>query len=164
MTRAAAARKIRKTQVPKRTIAIALSGSGPGNGPRPSRGWRHAMSTRTRTSIRRLLAAAALALPLAGRPARALEGLRPVRELDATHPNAPRLSRLLTRLRRNRSTIDAEVKARRLTEAEGRRLRRDLAAVERKARALARKTRHLSEESAKALDGEIDEIGRRIRS
>jgi hypothetical protein len=158
----ASAHKRRRAPDPKQAIAIALSDAA--RGARASHNWRHAMSTRARTIIRRLFVAAGLALPFLAGSAFSQEPLRSVRELNATSPRPPKLTRLLAKVRRNRGLVDEGVKARKLTAAEGSRFLRDLTAIEKRARALARRKWSLTDETAKSLDSELDEIGRRIRT
>ena len=122
------------------------------------------MSLRTRVMFRRLFATTMLALPLMAASVNAVEPLRAVRELNAVKPRQPKLSRLLEKLQKKRSLVEAEVKTRKLTAEEGVALRQDLAALEKKARALVKKRRDLREESAKSLDSKLEEIGQKIRT
>lgn len=122
------------------------------------------MSMRTRVMFRRLFVATVMALPLAAASAFAQEPLRAVRELNAVKPRQPKLSRLLEKLKKNRSMVDAQVKTKKLTAQEGVALRQDLASIEKKARAMVRKRRDLLDDREKSLDSELDVIGRRIRS
>ena len=122
------------------------------------------MSLRTRVMFRRLFVAWALSLPFVAASVYAAEALRPVREMDATKPRQPKLVRLLEKLHKKRSLVDTEVKKRKLTAEEGNALRQDLAAIEKKARAMAKKRRDLRDESAKSLDSMLDEIGQKIHT
>lgn len=120
------------------------------------------MSAGTRALPRRFLVAAALVLPLLAGAARASGRLRAVRELRIKTPEQRGLSRLLERVRKSRGLIDAEVRARTLTAEEGARLRVELAALEKKARALAKKSRRRLERGVRSLDMELDEIAHRF--
>ena len=122
------------------------------------------MSLRTRTLFRRLFVASVLAVPLTASSANSAVALRPVRELNAVKPRQPKLARLLEKLRKQRSLVDKKVRTRRLTVQEGDALRQDLAAIEKRARALVKKRRDLREESAKSLDSRVEEIGQKIRT
>ena len=122
------------------------------------------MSMRTRVMFRRLFVATVMALPLAAASAFAQEPLRAVRELNAVKPRQPKLTRLLEKLKKNRSLVDAEVKTKKLTAEEGVALRQDLASIEKKARAMVRKRHDLLDDREKSLDSELAQIGRRIRS
>jgi septal ring factor EnvC (AmiA/AmiB activator) len=164
MAQAIAARKRRKEPNPIQGIEIAVGAAGVPKRSLPSKNWRHAMSLRNRTFFRRLFVASALALPFVAASANAAEALRPVRELNATKPRQPKLSRLLEKLKKKRSSVDTDVKTRKLTAQEGDALRQDLAAIEKKARAMVKKRRDLRDESAKSLDSKLDEIGQKVRT
>jgi hypothetical protein len=159
-----AARKRSKAPSPIQGIEIVLLDAQTARRSPPSKNWRHAMSLRTRVMFRRLFVASAMALPFLAAAANAELALRPVRELNATKPRQPKLSRVLEKVKKKRSLVDAEVKKRRLTAEEAVALRLDLAAIEKKARALVKKRRDLRDESAKSLDSQLDEIGQKSRT
>jgi hypothetical protein len=164
MAHGSAVRKRRKAPNPIQGIEIALAHRGGAKRTLPSLNWRHAMSLRTRMLFRRLFVAAALTLPLLAASASAAEGLRAVRELNGLPPRQPKLSRLLQKVKKSKSLIDADVKTKKLTAQEGRELHQELAAIEKNARAQAKKDRDIREKSARELDSELDAIGQKIRT
>lgn len=114
--------------------------------------------------MRGIFVATLAALTLGVRPAKAVEPLRPVREVKLKAPSRPKLCRVLEKIKLNRNLIDAGLIRRRLTQKQGLKLREDLSAIETKALATAGKDRDLLDERAKVLGWQLDAIGRRIRS
>jgi hypothetical protein len=157
-------RKRGRSAQPKKTVAIRLSAHGPAKGAAPALHWRHAMSQRTRVLFRRFFVVAVVGAPLLATRAAADEALRPVREVRVQSAAQRDLTRLLDRVKQNKSLVDARAKARRLTAEEAAQLRKDLASVERRARALTRKSRVRLERGLRSLDMELDEIGQKIRT
>jgi len=164
MPQEAAGHKRSRSPQPKKTVAIRLSAHGPAKGAAPALNWRHAMNHRTKVLFRRFFVAAVVAAPLLATRARADEPLRPVREVRIQTAAQRDLSRLLARVQKNKTLVDAGAKARRLSGEEATQLRKDLASVERRARALTRKSRVRMERGLRSLDMELDEIGQKIRT
>ena len=159
-----AGHKRSRTPQAKKTVAIRLTAHGPAKSSLPSANWRHAMTRRSRLLFRRFFVVAVVSAPLVASRARAEEALRPVREVHVQSAAQRDLARLLDRVKKNKSLVDAGAKARRLTAEEAARLRKDLASVEKRARALTRKSRARMERGLRSLDMELDEIGQKIRT
>ncbi|HXS99100.1 MAG TPA: hypothetical protein VN915_00325 [Elusimicrobiota bacterium] len=165
MAQEAARKRTRTATHARKTVAIRLTAHGPAKGVGPALNWRHAMSHRTRVMFRRFFVAAAVSAPLAvPAKARAQEALRPVREVTIQSAAQRDLDRLLVRIKKNKNLVEAGAKARRLSADEAAQLRRDLASVEKRARALTRKSRSRMERGLRSLDMELDEIGQKIRT
>ena len=113
---------------------------------------------------RRLLAAAALLLPLLPAPALAAPPMREYRCAKIKRSNRPKLSRVLSKIERSMSLVDNQVMRKKLTAEEARKLFKDLAAIRDKTFAMAKKGRDLPDDGMRSLNWEVEEIGRRIRS
>ena len=163
MARGTDSRKKAGTTAPRRTVAIGLSAVA-GGSPGAAKNWRQAAIARPRVRFRRFVLSALAALPLLAAASFAAAPLREVRELRISTPAQRSLSRLLERVRKNRSLVDARVRARELTAEEGARLRHELAAVEKKARSLTKRSRKRLEQGLRSLDMELDELGQKIRT
>lgn len=83
-------------------------------------------------------------------------------ETEARRPQ-PRLHAFLDELGRDRGLVNAEAKAKRLDKRDARQARRELDALERKAREAARKTKDLTADAERSLQTELNGIGERIR-
>ncbi len=164
MSAPSAARKRSRTPEPRRIIAIGLSADARSKRAVAALNWRHAMSTRTRVLFRRFFIGAAVGAALAAPRARAVEPLRPVREVRIKTAGERDLSRLLDRVKKNKSLLDSEVRARKLSADEANRIRKDLVSLEKRARALSKKSRVHFERGVRSLDMELDEIGQKIRT
>lgn len=163
MPQEADGRKRNPTPHARKTVAIRLSAHGHPKTSAPSANWRHAMSRRSRVFFSRFFVAAVVAAPLGAR-AQAGEALRPLREVRVQSAGQRDLARLLERVKKNKSLVEAGAKARRLSAEEAARLRKELASVEKRARALTRKSRARLERGLRSLDMELDEIGQKIRT
>jgi flagellar motility protein MotE (MotC chaperone) len=159
-----AGHKRSRTPQPKKTVAIRLSAHPPAKGTAPAQNWHHAMSHRTKVMFRRVVIAAAVTAPLLAARAKADEPLRPVRVVTVQSAAQRDLTRLLDRVKQNKNLVDARAKARRISAGDAAQLRKDLASVEKRAKALTRKSRAHMERGLRSLDMELDEIGQKIRT
>lgn len=117
-----------------------------------------ARTTRVWTAFRNLFAATLLAAPASAAPAIPAGRYREVREVRIKAPRRPKLSRVLEKIEKGRKQVDDDVKARKISAAEGRKLRQDLALISDKTFTLALTGRDLPEAKVETLDWELDQV------
>jgi hypothetical protein len=117
-------------------------------------------TTRIRTTLRSLFAATLLTAPVLAATPIPAERYRQVRELRIKAPSRPKLSRVLERIEKSRQVVDEDVKRRRVSAEEARRLLKTLATISNLTFASAAKGRDLSQAKVETLDWELDQIHR----
>jgi hypothetical protein len=117
-------------------------------------------TTRIRTAFRSLFAATLLAAPVLAATSIPAERYRAIREVRMKAPSRPKLSRVLERIEKSRQLVDADVMTRKVSAEEGRRLRKNLAAISDMTFKLALNGRDLREARVETLDWELDQIHR----